>query len=298
MAKISFKTPAKINLGLKIGKKRSDGYHEIRTVYQTISLFDAITIKTTSSSDDSIEVAGIESNDVPTDEKNLVLQAIKSLRDLQVSVPSLKIHLTKNIPVGAGLGGGSSDAAAVLKAVKTIVGEDNLTDDLLFKASEGIGADVPFFLRGGTAIARGRGADLRYINDLSGKVLLVVPPYRVDTASAYNSIGPQNENLTERTDWEKIQEQASILDLTNDFDPYLRSKFDRHQDLLDELSNWTNRTAATGSGSSVFGVFESGEKIQSARESMMDKFSECSIFSVDFLPEDQLPVPEVVSQCQ
>lgn len=150
---------AKLNLGLRILYKRPDGYHELRTVFQTISLADHIDISFTPARVSSVEVHG-----TPAIEDNLVSRAARLVAEAAGIDGEIVFHLRKNIPMGAGLGGGSSDAAAVLLALPVLAGKPLAADDLQTMAAK-LGSDVPFFLHGGTALGLSRGEELYPLPD-------------------------------------------------------------------------------------------------------------------------------------
>ena len=166
---LQVKAFAKINLCLEILGKRSDGYHEVKTVLQTINLADKISIKTSSQ-------LKIECTDPKlSGNKNLVWRAIEALGKFTGKAIRVEILIRKHIPVGMGLGGGSSDAATILKTVNEIC-ELFLDDDALHSIGSSLGADVPFFLRGGTCLGNGIGDKITPLKDLKGLwVVLLIP---------------------------------------------------------------------------------------------------------------------------
>ena len=178
------KAPAKLNLFLEVLGGRDDGYHEIVTVMQTITLFDELIF--------SLEPEALRlvcnSDDVPHDEGNLVLRAARMLREHAATHGGARITLVKNIPVGAGLGGGSSDAAATLKALNTLWGLDLPQRDICAMAAR-LGSDVNFFLVGGTAICRGRGERVEPIANVPRRVYVVVyPEVNMSTREIYENL--------------------------------------------------------------------------------------------------------------
>ena len=157
---------AKINLGLRVTGKRADGFHDIETIFQTISLHDTLMFTPS-----KVLTLTCDAPDIPTDETNLVMRAARA-----VGGPPMAIALSKRIPAGGGLGGGSADAAATLRALGRPDPELALQ----------LGSDVPFFLLGGTAYATGRGEVLTPLPSLAGiPLVLVMPEERVGTAQAY-----------------------------------------------------------------------------------------------------------------
>ncbi len=174
--------PAKVNLGLEVLGRRPDGYHEIRTVMQAVSLCDEIELEARQDGRLRLECVGA---DLPSDETNLVLRAARLLRELCGAERGADVRLTKRIPVGGGLGGGSSDAAITLLALAQLW-ELSPSEDELAAMAAGLGSDVPFFLTGGAALCEGRGervtplpcpATLHYV--------LVMPELPVSTARVY-----------------------------------------------------------------------------------------------------------------
>lgn len=252
---------AKINLGLKVLGRRADGYHEIRTVFQTISLNDSLTFESTA--DGRIELACTDPS-IPTDESNLVLRAADALRERYGTNRGARITLEKNIPAGGGLGGGSSDAAATLIALSRLW---NLKADV-FELSElgsRLGADVPFFLTGGTALGTGTGTDIEPLEDASKTHLVVVTPaVHVSTAEAYKALcAPALTKEDALVNLSVSRTEADFPDLlcgvmSNDFEAVvvrLHPEIGRARDAL--LGAGAVRASLSGSGSSVYGVFES-----------------------------------------
>ncbi|HEX2271339.1 MAG TPA: 4-(cytidine 5'-diphospho)-2-C-methyl-D-erythritol kinase, partial [Pyrinomonadaceae bacterium] len=185
---------AKINWSLRILGKRPDGYHEVATVLQTISLCDELTFELRD--DDQISLT-CDDPDIPVDDSNLIVKAAKALNGGGVNV-----SLTKRIPAKGGLGGASSNAAVTLLALNHLWRKD-LSNTDLFDLARGLGADVPFFLRGGCVEGRGTGTDLTDLPDGPEQHLIVIKPNAaVSTATAYASL--KRGSLT-------TSESASIL---------------------------------------------------------------------------------------
>ena len=184
-AAISFKTPAKVNLGLHILGKREDGFHELETLLQMVKLFDDIRIEFIPS---GLELV-CDQPDIPQDEGNLVIKAAKIL---QTKFPDrckgARIHLNKNIPHGAGLGGGSGNAAGVLLGLNFLWDLKLKRKDLVLIASE-LGSDVPFFLFSPCAIGRGRGEVLESVeSSIRFCILMAYPGFTVSTAMVYGNL--------------------------------------------------------------------------------------------------------------
>jgi len=261
---------AKINLDLRVLGKRSDGFHELRTVFQTISLGDTLEIaytparKTAISLVDDLKIAD-----------NLVVRAARLAMEAMRATGRIEMRLTKRIPMGAGLGGGSSDAAAVLLALPALVGRalgHNPDLPKLTAIGEQLGSDVPFFLLGGTAVGIGRGSEVFPLPDAPAQQgILVAPGIHVDTARAYRDLSPR---LTTELQQNKIVsfqsvtwDTGSLASARNDFESVV---FEQHRKLA-TLKKRLVRAGATvalmtGSGSALFGLFPDGNGISRARE--------------------------------
>ena len=174
--------PAKINLFLEVLGKRPDGYHDISSLVIPVNLHDKLTFQ---KKDDGIELV-TESEDIPAGQNNLVIKAGELLRDTFNVNAGARIHLNKSIPVGAGLGGGSSDAAATLKALNQLW-ELNLAPGRLLPLAEKIGADVPFFIHAMPAHVEGKGEDIRFVKNNLGQLMFVlaIPDFGISTKAVY-----------------------------------------------------------------------------------------------------------------
>ena len=214
---------AKINLTLDVGSRRPDGYHDIRSVMQTLALHDTVTATLASAPGVFLTVTGEEAGGVPADETNLVhkaavrLQKIAAARGIMAGSRSgLEIGLHKRIPSQAGLGGGSSDAAATLQAVTALFGL-GLSNARLCGIGAALGADVPFFLTGGTALAEGLGEQMTPLPPLNPNwpLVIVKPSAGVSTAAAYAALdAAPNRRFGDATERRLSGGQA----LSNDFE--------------------------------------------------------------------------------
>ncbi len=247
-----FKANAKINLGLFIKSKRPDGYHELESVFLPIDWSDELEISESKSL--VFESSGIT---IPNDPNgNLVVQAYELL-NYQFDLPALEIHLKKNIPIGAGLGGGSADAAFTLKALNEgfMLG---LSIEELEALALQLGSDCPFFIQNKPAIAKGRGELLDHSIDLDikGNLLVVVPPVHISTAKAYSLIKP-NDDREELAELLKLPLSDWQGRVVNDFEEVLCSEVEE----LNELRNMLIESAAdyvsmSGSGSAFFAIYK------------------------------------------
>ncbi len=251
---------AKLNLDLRVLQKRSDGYHELRTIFQTISLKDSLAIEWRKARATSIRLDS--SVEIPD---NLVVRAARAVLDHLKTTGSVEFSLRKKIPMGAGMGGGSSNAAAVLLALPALMGKRIAYPELVAVA-EALGSDVAFFLHGGTALGMGRGTELYPLPDLPPMpVVVLATGIHVSTAEAYGglhrtlTIEPWSPILREfqTIAWDLDGLRLDRLPLTNDFEGAV---FEAHPQLAGYVRRLRRLGAKpammTGSGSAVFGVFE------------------------------------------
>ena len=259
---------AKINLDLRVLGQRPDGYHELRTVFQTISLADTIDIAFTRARRTEIAL-----DDALHIEDNLVVRAARAALDAMRITGRVEMRLTKRIPMGAGLGGGSSDAAAVLLALPALAGRAIALPKLSDIAAR-LGSDVPFFLLGGTAAAIGRGTELFPLPDappLEG--VLVAPAIHVNTAEAYRALSPRLTSASQENKIYSFQsltwDTTRVAQARNDFEDVV---FEQHP-ALKKIKRRRVRAGASaalmsGSGSSLFGLFRDRNWISRAMESL------------------------------
>ena len=279
-AAIIAKAPAKINLGLRVLGNRPDGYHNLVSLMVPVSLYDELRFE--------LSRGGIElycpNSDLPTNEENLVYQAAKLVLDEFRWDGGVGIELNKSIPQGAGLGGGSSDAAATLLAVNQLLGSPADNSDLHRFATK-LGADVPFFLLGGWAVAEGIGDLLSPVDNVPTLwTVLIYPNFQVSTRWAY-----ENLTLTSRANGSKfnipgdtyagemtashqklLNRQELLLEdilplLVNDFEPLVFGHYPQLHDLKNTLLAAGARAAPmTGSGPTLAGLFGSEEEARGA----------------------------------
>ena len=258
---------AKVNLDLRVLARRPDGYHELRTIFQTISLADTLELAFTPARRTAVELAC--ELDIPG---NLVTRAARLALGAMRKTGRVEMRLTKRIPMGAGLGGGSSDAAAVLLALPALVGK-TLSMAALLELAETLGSDVPFFLLGGAAVGIGRGTELFPLPDgPSRQGLVVAPGVHVSTAEAYRRLSPrltsdslQNKIFSFQSQvWDRGRSQAA-----NDFEDVVFEEHGRLAALKRGLLRQGAETAMmTGSGSAVFGLFPTREQTSRALRSL------------------------------
>jgi 4-diphosphocytidyl-2-C-methyl-D-erythritol kinase len=255
----------KINLGLSIITKRADGYHELDTVFYPVALNDILEIisQNDTSSDIQFTSSGLA---IPGDHtNNLCVKAYQLLKKDFPALPAIKMHLHKNIPMGAGLGGGSSDGTAVLKLLNQQFNLGLNKNQLVDYASK-LGSDCAFFVHDNACHAKGRGEILQPINcDLSNfKIVLIHPDIHISTAWAFSQLNPQNKQKS-------IAEIVSgpienwRTELINDFEAPIIKAYPMIGDIKQMLyQHGAVYASMTGSGSSIFGLF-STEQIQSKK---------------------------------
>ncbi len=265
MRPLILKAPAKINWSLHVLRKREDGYHDILSLMQTVSLCDTLEI----SPSDDLEL--LSDMDIPP-EQNLVYRAALLLRELTGAKSGARIVLRKEIPSGAGLGGGSSDAAAALLGLNSLWGL-GLTPEELSGIGARIGSDVPFFFFPPMATAEGRGEILTPLEISTPYTLLLVKPeVSVPTAWAYGALALQDRNLTKSGDpgnnIRLIYQALMKRDLTslrslvhNDFEAVVQARYPVIGEIKERLvDSGASLALMSGSGSAIFGLFEDRER--------------------------------------
>jgi 4-diphosphocytidyl-2-C-methyl-D-erythritol kinase len=254
---------AKINLRLDILGKRPDGYHELRTIFHTISLRDDLVLRASRGPGIALTISGNDQLSAEPLEKNLVCRAVDALRHELKIRSGVEIELRKRIPAGGGLGGGSGDAAAALLGYLQLTAK-KLPPSRLIEIAVSLGADVPFFLFGGRALGVNRGDEIYPLPGIGKHTLLVVVPrgIRVPTPEAFRWV--RAPELTKSAATPKLWEFCALcwstqgIGLSNDFE---RAVFQRHPRLAtikrDLLRVGAAEASLAGSGSAVFGVFPS-----------------------------------------
>lgn len=246
---------AKINLGLHITAKRPDGYHELETVFYPIKLSDVIEIIPSGDSNTSFTSSGI---DIPGDKaSNLCLKAYHLMKEKKPGLPGVKMHLHKIIPIGAGLGGGSSDASFVLKLLNEMFDAGFQIEELSVMAAS-LGSDCAFFIQASPAFASGRGEILSPLPTLPKgyHILLVCPQIHVSTAFAYSMVSPKQPEIDLKQLYQASPETWKG-NMVNDFEKGIFSKHNSLARIKDDIYELGAIYASmSGSGSSLFGIFE------------------------------------------
>jgi 4-diphosphocytidyl-2-C-methyl-D-erythritol kinase len=269
--RVTVRACAKINLGLEVLGRRPDGYHDLVTVFQTVDLADELTVSF-GGKGLRLVAAGLE---VPDGRDNLCLRAAEIYFEAAGVEPAATVELVKRIPIGAGLGGGSSDAAATICALQGVIGADV---NLQALAAE-IGSDVAFFINGGTALGEGRGERLSTsARAASGNVVIAKPDLAISTAEAYGLLGPESYSpgaVTRRL-FEHLQEGTRLLDsadmLVNVFQPIVETRYPEVGVLREDmLAAGAAVAMLSGSGSAVFGLFATADQARDCAEALRDK---------------------------
>jgi 4-diphosphocytidyl-2-C-methyl-D-erythritol kinase len=276
---------AKVNLRLDVLGLRADGYHELRTIFQTISLHDTLELETKREPGIDLRITGNSQLAGEPGQDNLVYRAIDQLAREIGFQRGVRVVLTKRIPVGRGLGGGSSDAAAALVGLLRLTGKRVAAARLLEIAS-GLGADVPFFLQGGRALGIGRGDEIYPLPDVARRQVLVISPHdiAVPTKDAYQWL-PQE--LTNGDGPTKLMRFCALCwspqggALSNDFEAAVFPRYPRLAAIKRELlQQGAAEASLAGSGSAVFGVYQHPAKARrAARTFPKDQVFLCTTLS-------------------
>jgi 4-diphosphocytidyl-2-C-methyl-D-erythritol kinase len=251
---------AKINLGLNIVSKRPDGYHNIETVFYPVRLYDVLEIVPAATGVTAFTQTGIFIDGDP--QKNLVLRAYRLLKK-KYDIPEIDIYLQKNIPFGAGLGGGSADAAFMLKLLNDFAGL-NLSNKHLEEYASQLGADCPFFIRNQPVFAEGTGTVFTPVSiSLTGYYIVIVKPnIHVSTPEAYAGATPQSPKESVLTIIRRPVEMWKDR-LVNDFEASVFTRFPAINAIKQKLyGKGAVYACLSGSGSSVFGIFSTPENLE------------------------------------
>lgn len=291
MSTRSFTLPAyaKINWTLYVLGRRADGYHELRTIFQTITLHDLLTVR---AHNEALLTLTCTDASLPVDERNLVMRAARALKERYAVREGAALHLEKRIPHEAGLGGGSSDAAVTLLALAHLWRVKTDKKELSEIAST-LGADVPFFLTGGTARGTGLGTEIQPLRDVRAEHLLLVKPRaKVSTVDAYKAL--KRPALTKESAdiilsisraeallWDSLHEA-----LHNDFEQVIYELYPETARARSRLiEEGATGALLCGSGSSIFGIFESEEALSHAR-TLLEKEEGWRVFTCAALSRD------------
>jgi len=254
MNSITLKSHAKVNIGLRVLDQREDGYHNIHTIFQELAFHDTVTISKT---DDGYELSSNDEN-FPTDSSNTCSKAYVAVKVHYPDVAGIKIHVIKEIPQGSGLGGGSSNGATTLKGMNELYGL-GLSNDELTELSLQVGADVPFFIHGGTQLGEGIGDQLTLLDiEFPQSILVIIPGMHISTKWAYSRLRKKLETEGKAPNFAGLIERSEIpyQFFENDFEKIVFSTYPEIGLIKSKLlGNNAIFASLSGSGSTVFGFF-------------------------------------------
>jgi len=266
MKSLTLKAYAKINVGIRITGQRDDGYHSIKTLYQTVNIYDTVKLNL---KDEPGVTFNWQGENVPDGKDNICSKAANSLFEFIGEEKGVNIKLEKTLPVGSGLGGGSSDAACVIRGLNELLDTKLSVKNMEDIASE-LGADIAFFIRGGCQYAEGIGDELSP-GELHEEwvLLLVVPDIRIDTSWAYKGIHPlsltRNINDVNLASFRHNGDAENKKQFRNDFEPLVFSEYPEIGDIKNNLlKSGAEFASLSGSGSAVYGFYNTTEKAEKA----------------------------------
>ncbi len=284
MDTLELKAYAKINLGLDVVRRLENGYHEVKMVMQTVGIHDTLILQ---KQKQGITVT-TDSGEIPADENNLVYKVAKLLIETYDIKEGVRIHLEKRIPVAAGMAGGSTDAAAVFKGMNALFALGLSTEELQRQAVK-LGADIPYCILGGTALAEGIGEKLTVLPDAPDCFLLVAKPdINVSTKYVYENLNLPG--LKKHPDIDGMVEAIYAGDeegIISRMDNVLQSVTETKYPVISQLKvfmeeNGARKALMSGSGPTVFGIFESRAEAEAAAEKLADKKIVKQIFVTTF----------------
>ena len=278
MNSIELKSRAKINLSIDVLGKREDGYHLVEMIMQTIDLYDIIKIKSLET-----EEIIINSNtlDIPLNENNIVYKAIELIRENFSIKRGVEVFIEKNIPIAAGMAGGSSNAAAVLVGLNELWNL-NLSNEELKELGFKLGADVPFCIEGKTALAQGVGEELTYIKGLSDDISILVckPELFVSTKEVYEGLDLINiKNRPDNKYLIKCLENNDIESLSKNMANVLETVTSKKHTEINDIEKIMNENNAlgsmmSGSGPTVFGIYKNEEDALRGKRELLKKYKQ------------------------
>lgn len=286
MESLCLQAAAKINLGLDVLRRRPDGYHEVKMVMQTVDICDRLEF--TRLSEDCIRVM-TNKQELPADEHNLIYKAAKLMKDTFGIREGIAVKLEKNIPIAAGMAGGSTDAAAAIHGMDAIFGL-GLSLEEKQKLGVKIGADVPYCLMGGTALSEGIGEVLTALPDVPEAYLVVAKPdIDVSTKFVYENL--HADRLTAHPDIDGMVENIRRGDLegiTSRMENVLETVTVKHYPIIEEMKDFLKKQGAmnalmSGSGPTVFAIFEKEQTAHSAYLAMKEKGFTRQVFLTKFM---------------
>lgn len=271
MERYTIKAYAKVNLGLDVVKRLPNGYHQVKMIMQTVGIYDELILEKAA---EGITIT-TDSGELPTDENNLIYKAAKLMREKYGIDAGMRIHLRKNIPIAAGMAGGSTDAAATMKGINTLFGLEVKSGELMEEAVK-IGADVPYCIMGGTALAEGIGEKLTALPSVPHMFLLVAKPdINVSTKYVYEHLDAAG--IAHHPDIDGMVEairENSLCGILERMDNVLETVTIPAHPVIDTIKKRMRELGAeeslmSGSGPTVFGVFSDKECAKKAYRQMV-----------------------------
>lgn len=277
MDTFTLKAYAKINLGLDVVRRLPNGYHEVKMVMQTVGIYDELTFeKIPEGIEVTVEAEGLPAGAVPADENNLVYKAAKQLMDKYSVAEGIHIHLKKNIPVAAGMAGGSTDAAATYRGVNRMFNLGASEEEICEMAVK-VGADVPYCVKGGTALSEGIGEVLTVLPDAPACYVLVAKPdIFVSTKYVYENL--HADTLKHHPDIDGMVEAIKAGNLNGvieRMENVLETVTEKAYPIIGEIktfmeSQGAKRAMMSGSGPTVFGIYETSEQAKAGYEALKE----------------------------
>lgn len=273
MSKLEIKAYAKINLGLDVVRRLENGYHEVKMVMQTVGIYDVLTFEKAAEG----IVITTDSGELPTDENNLIYKAARLMKERYGVTEGVRIHLQKNIPIAAGMAGGSTDAAATLKGMNELFGL-GVSQQELMEIGVKIGADVPYCVMGGTALAEGIGEKLTALKAAPDCFVLVAKPdINVSTKFVYEHLDAAG--VAKHPDIDGMVEaiaQGNLQGILDRMENVLESVTIPAHPIIDTIKSRMKELGAanslmSGSGPTVFGIFADKEQARAAYEQIKEE---------------------------
>ena len=291
MDRIVTKAYAKINLGLDVLRKRPDGYHEVKMIMQTVDLYDVLMVS--KKEEDTITIA-TQREDLPVNEDNLIYKAVKLMKEVYGFQGGVHVELIKNIPIAAGMAGGSTDAAAAMRAINELF-ELNRPLKELEKHAVKIGADVPYCIQGGTVLSEGIGELLTDLPNAPQCILLIAKPdIMVSTKYVYENLNLPN--LTKHPDIDAMVnaiKEGDVQGMIEPMDNVLATVTENKYGIIKEIKQTMEKNGAikammSGSGPTVFGIFETMVQAATAFDAIKEKGMAREIFISKFVnPQEE-----------
>lgn len=280
---------AKINLGLDVIRRRADGYHEVKMIMQTVGIYDVLTFQ-------KREEAGIvvetDKAELPGDESNLIYKAAKLLIDTYAVPQGVKIRLRKNIPMAAGMAGGSTDAAAVFHGMNELFSL-GMTEEEMCALGVKIGADVPYCIQGGTALSEGIGEVLTKLADAPNCHLLIAKP-DIDVSTKYVYENLHADELKEHPDIDGMRaaiEKGELSGVVQRMENVLETVTVKKYPVIEDIKAFMKENGAlnalmSGSGPTVFGIYETETAARKAGEALEKTGLAGQIFVTSFIDRE------------